>query len=96
MIWLCEAGFDLEQEDDVAGFLAVRIEQNEPALLEMKQEGLIDHLIEVLILDVGSVNGEGTPAGAKSLVKDEDGEVTHSYFIYSIALDALLYLPGQS
>ena len=42
---------------------------NESSLLEMYQEGLIDHVIEALGLDVGTVSGKATPAEAKSLVK---------------------------
>ena len=51
----------------------MRIEQNESGLLEIMQEGLIDHVIE----DVGIVNEKTTPPEAKPLVKDTDGEVTH-------------------
>ena len=52
-------GVDLEQEDDAAGFLGVRLERNEETgLLEMKQTGLIDRIIEALGHDVGTVNGK--------------------------------------
>ena len=60
---LRDQGVDLEQEDDAAGFLGVRLERNsETNLLEMKQTGLIDRVIEALGLDVGTVNGKATPA----------------------------------
>ena len=41
----------------------------------MKQEGLIDHVIEALGLDVGTMNGNATPAKVKPFVKDADGGV---------------------
>ena len=71
-IFLFQCGVDLEQEDDAAGFLGVRIEQNESGLLEMKQEGLINHVIAPG-LNIGTMNGETTPVDAKLLVKDSDG-----------------------
>ena len=47
-IFLHQACVDLEQEDNTADFLGVRIEQNESGLLEMMQEDLIDHVVEAL------------------------------------------------
>ena len=38
----------------------------------------------------------GTPAEAKSLVKDTDGEVAHGDFSYSIVVGMLLYLSKHS
>jgi hypothetical protein len=93
---LREAGVDLEQEDDAAGFLGVRIEKNEAGQLEMKQTGLIDRVIEALGLDAGTVNGKWTPAEAKPLVKDEDGEAAHGDFSYSSVVGMLLYLSGHT
>ena len=58
------SGVDLEQEDDDAGFLGVQNEHNESGLPKMKQEGLIDHVIEALVLDIGTVIGKATPAEA--------------------------------
>ena len=65
---LREAGVDLEQEDDTAGFFGLIIEKNKDGLLEMTQEGLIDRVIETLGLDVGTVHGKWTPAEAAPLV----------------------------
>ena len=61
-ILLHHFGVDLEQEDDAACFLHVRIKCNKSGFLEMKQEELIDHVIEALLLDVATVNGKATPA----------------------------------
>ena len=65
-------------------------------LLEMKQEGLIDHVIEALELGVGTVNGKATPAENKLLVKDTYGEILHGDFGYSSVLDMMLYHSGLS
>jgi hypothetical protein len=72
---LRDLGVLLEQEDDAAGFLGVKLTRdNTTGLIEMKQTGLIDRVIESMGLDVGTVNGKWTPAEAKPLVKVEDGE----------------------
>ena len=93
---LREAGVDLEQEDDAAGFLGVRIEKNKNGLLEMTQEGLIDRIIETLGLDVGTVHGKWTPAEVAPLVRDDSGEKAHGDFSYSSVVGMLLYLSGHS
>jgi len=77
---LREAGVDLEQEDDAAGFLGVKIEKNKDVLLEMTQEGLIDRIIETLGLDVGTVHGKWTPTEVAQLVRDDSGKKAHGNF----------------
>ena len=90
-------GVDLEQEDDAAGFLGVRLERDsETGLLEMKQEGLISRVIETLGLDIGTVNGKSTPAEGKPLVKDVNGEDAEQSFSYSSVVGMLLYLAGHT
>jgi hypothetical protein len=93
---LRQAGVDLEQEDDAAGFLGVRLSKNEAGQIEMKQTGLIDRIIEALGLDDVSVNGKWTPTELKPLVRDEDGEAAHGDFNYSSVVGMLLYLSGHS
>ncbi len=71
---LCKLGVTLEQEDDAAGFLGVKMEcDSNTGLLEMKQTGLIERVIEALGLDDEYARGNHTPAETKPLVKDEDG-----------------------
>ena len=79
-----------------AGFLGVRIKQNESGLPEMKEEGLIDHVIEALGLNACTVNQKATPAEAKSLVKVRDKEDAHGDFNHSSIVDMLLCLNGNS
>ena len=62
----------------------------------MKQEGLIECVIEALELYVGAVNGEATPAEANSFMKDTDEEVAHSDFSCHSVVGMLLYLSGHS
>ena len=72
-----------EEEDDAASFLGVRLERDpDTGMLEMKQTGLIDRCIEAMGLDNGQINSKWTPAEAKPLVKDEDGENARGDFIY--------------
>ena len=67
---LHELGVNLEQENDAAGFLGVMLEQDpETSLLEMKQTGLSNCIIEALGLDDGA-KGKFTPSESKPLVKD--------------------------
>ena len=94
---LREEGVDLEQEDDAAGFLGVRLERDEnTGLLEMKQTGLIYRVLEALGLDVGTVNGKATPALHAPLTKDEKGPEASGEFNYASVVGMLLYLSGHS
>ena len=94
-ILLHHSGSDLEQEDDAASFLGVWIEHDESGLLDIKQEGLIDHVIEALGLGLGTMNGKATLAKAKLLVQDTDGEVAHGDISYSSVVDMMFYLSGH-
>ncbi len=48
---LREQGLLLEQEDDAAGYLGVKMTKTEDGHIEMKQTGLIDRIVEALGLD---------------------------------------------
>ena len=51
---LCKLGAALEQEDDAAGFLGVKMERDSTTgLLEMNQTGLIKRVVEALGMDNG-------------------------------------------
>jgi len=94
---LCKLGVALEQEDDAAGFLGVEFEHDKSTgLIEMKQTGLIKRVIEALGLDDGYAKGKHTPAEAKPLVKDEDGEAANRGFSYASVVGVLLYLSGHT
>ena len=93
---LREQGLLLEQEDDAAGFLGVTMTKTEGGHLELKQTGLIDRIVEALGLDQKMATPKWTPAEAKPLTKDEDGEMPQGSFNYSSVVGMLLYLSGHS
>jgi hypothetical protein len=60
---LCKLGVAHEQEDDAAGFLGVKMERDSTTgLLEMKQAGLTERVVEALGLDNGYAQGKHAPA----------------------------------
>ena len=72
---LRELGVDLEQEDDADGFICVNIERDlKTGLLDMKQIGLIQRVINAVVLYFGISKGKFTPSEDKSLGKDDNGE----------------------
>ena len=88
---------DLEQEHEVAGFLGVNLEKDEVTdHLEMRQDGLVDRVIESIGLDNGMAKVKYTPADGTPLVKDEDGEPASGQFSYSSVVGMLLYLSGHT
>ncbi|KAL7489424.1 hypothetical protein ACHAW6_015024 [Cyclotella cf. meneghiniana] len=93
---LCTEGLLLEQEDDSAGFLGVKMTKTEDGHIEMKQTGLIDRIVEALGLDSKMVTPKWTPAEATPLMRDEDGEPPQGAFCYVSVVGMLLYLSGHS
>ena len=94
---LCKLGVALEEEEDAAGFLGVKFDQDKSTgHIEMKQTGLIQRVIETLGLNDGYAKGKKTPAEAKPLVKDEDGEAANGGFSYASVVGMLLYLSGHT
>jgi hypothetical protein len=95
---LQDLGIDLEREDNAAGFLGVTLDCDASTglLLEMKQTGLIERVIEALSLDDGYAKGKQTPANTKPLVKDADEKAAHGGSSYSSVVGMLLYLSGHT
>ena len=93
---LREQGLLLEQEDDAAGFLGVRMTKTDEGFLEMKQTGLIDRILEALGLDSKLAKNKYTPAEATPLTRDEDSEGPQGSFSYASVVGMLLYLAGHS
>ena len=92
---LISAGVSLEQESNAAGFLGVRMEIDKTTgLMELKQTGLIDRVIETLGLDIGTTSGKFTPAEAKPLVKDIAGDPALGDFSYSSVLECFFIWLG--
>lgn len=93
---LRKLGLLLEQEDDAAGFLGVKMTRTEEGLLEMKQTGLIDRILDALGLDSKLATNKWTPAEAKPLTRDEDGEPCQGSYSYSSVVGMMLYLAGHT
>jgi len=93
---LRKEGLLLEEEGDAAGYLGVEMTKTEEGLIEMKQTGLIDRILEALGLDTKYATNKWTPAEGKPLTKDEDGEPPQGSFSYSSVVGMLLYLAGHT
>jgi hypothetical protein len=93
---LRKEGLLLEQEDDAAGYLGVRMTKTDEGYLEMKQTGLIDRILEALGLDNKMATPKWTPAESQPLTKDSDGEGPQGSFTYASVVGMMLYLAGHS
>ena len=90
-------GVDLEQEDDIAGFLVVTLGREiKTGLIEMKQNILIKPVIEAVGLDNGMLKGKFTSLKQITLVKDTNGEPQSGVFSYSSVVGMIIYLSGHT
>ena len=89
-------GLLLEQEDDAAGFLGVRLSRTDDGKMEMTQTGLCDRIIESVGLDTKLSKAKSTPAEGIPLVKDKDGEPMDGECNYASVVGMLLYLAGHT
>ncbi len=87
---LCKQGLILEQEDDAAGFLGVRMTQTEEGLLEMKQTGLIEKILDALGLDSKLSTNKWTLVETKPLACDVDGESFQGSYSYVSVVGMML------
>ena len=88
----CE--MDLEEEDDVAGFLGIHINRKNDGTIELTQTGLIDRIVSALNLEDRSP--KETPAEFGALPKDIGGETRNGTYNYASVIGMLLYLSGHS
>ena len=94
---LREQGVDIEEEDDAAGFLGLKLTKNEGSgQILTTQEGLTTRIIEALGLDGEMSKGHKTPCLKAPLTKDLDGDLPEGNFSYSSIVGMLLYLSGRS
>ena len=84
---------ELNVEDDVAGFLGVKIERNENHIV-LSQIGLIDRIISTMGLD--NAKKVKTPTTEQRLPKDEHGEPWNETFNYASVVGMLMYLAGNT
>ena len=94
---LREAGVDLEEEGDAAGFLGVKLSRVAGTRqLVMTQEGLITRVLDALGLDNGTATPKNTPCIKSPLSKDVNGDPVTGAFNYPSVVGMLLYLAGHS
>jgi Reverse transcriptase (RNA-dependent DNA polymerase) len=89
-----EAQMELNVEDDVAGFLGVKMDRKEDGTIELLQTGLIDRIIDAMGLE--GANPKATPAAIGALPKDADGSPCNEDFNYASVVGMLMYLSGHS
>ena len=94
---LRDEGVLLEEEDDAAGFLGVKLNKSsKTGQLVLTQEGLTDRIISALGLDTELSSPKITPCLRTPLTKDLDGDPATGNFSYSSIVGMLLYLSGHS
>ena len=94
---LCKQVVDLEQEDDLEGFLGVTLGRDEATgLIETKKVDLIDCVINKIQLDDGMTKSKFTPSESKPLVNDADGSAPCGNFSYSSVVGMLIYLSSNT
>jgi hypothetical protein len=85
---------EVEEEDDVAGFLGVHIDRREDGTIHLTQKGLIDRIIKSL--NIGDLPMKNTPSDYGCLGKDEHGDPPDSTFNYPSVIGMFGYLHGHS
>ena len=93
---LRNVGVDLEEEDDAAGFLGVKLTKTITGSMVMTQEGLITRIVEAIGLDLDHTTPKDTPCLKSPLSKDEDGDPCSGNFAYASIVGMLLYLSGHT
>ncbi len=92
---LRDQGLLLEQEDNAAGYLGVKITKTKDGQIEMNQTGLLDRVVEALGLDHKLSTSKWTLAEATPLTHNEDGEPPQGSFSYASVVGMLLFLSGH-
>ena len=63
--------------------------ERKTGLIDIKQTGLVQRVIEAVGLDDGMVKGKFTPSNQRPLVKDSDGKPPSGMFTH-ISVDVIL------
>ena len=85
---------DFEIENELAGFLGVKVNNREDGSIELLQTGLIDRVI--LALGLEGANAKAIPAEHNPLGSYVDGEERNEHFNYASVVGMLMYLTGNS
>ena len=92
---LRDASLDLEEEDDVAGFLGVDVQRDEiNGFITMTQRGLTERIIKALGCE--SLPAKKTPAEHETLGTDKDGDPPDGTFNYASVVGMMQYLQAHS
>jgi hypothetical protein len=87
--------FDLNEEDNVAGFLGIKLNYQEDGSIQLLQDGLIGRITNALGLEETST-GADTPTLATPLGSDADGAPLGESFNYRSVVGMMLYLSSNS
>ena len=87
--------FDLKEEDNVAGFLGIKLNYLEDGSIQLRQDGLVDRIIASLGLNESS-NSSAVPTDSRPLGADIHGDPFGEEFNYRSRVGMLLYLTSNS
>jgi len=87
--------FDLKEEDNVAGFLGIKLNYLEDGSIQLRQDGLVDCIIAFLGLNESS-NSSAVPTDSRPLGADIHGDPFGEEFNYRLTVGMLLYLTSNS
>ena len=94
---MINAGLYSEEDGDAEFLFGVIMEHDgENVILELKQTGLTDWIIEYLGFYVRTKKVKWEPAGNTLLINDEYGEPPTGYFVYRSVVGVILYLAGHA
>jgi hypothetical protein len=91
---LRQLDMDLEEEDDVAGFLGVLVKRSHNGTIELLQTGLIQRVLDAL--QINHLPSKRTPANIGVLGADQNGDPPDCHFNYASVLGMLGYLQANS
>jgi hypothetical protein len=86
--------FDLNIEDDVAGFLGILMQRHQDGSIELIQTGLIDRILK--ITGLADSHDKYTPSETKPLGKDENGDPCSESWSYASIVGMMMYLASNS
>jgi hypothetical protein len=82
--------FELNIEDDVAGFLGILIHHEENGSIELNQSGLINRILKVMGLE--EPHERSTPADKKGVGKYEESDPCSEPWSYASIVGMMMYL----
>jgi len=87
-------GMDLEEEDEVAGFLGVHIERKPDGTIHLTQKHLIQRIVDAM--NISHLPPKQTPTKLGVLDADKEGDPPSNTFSYPSVIGMLGYLKANS